>query len=127
MTREVQNDQSDLSVCSTICTTKLFFSAVAVGDEPGLGAVVELDDPGVSPPMDAIAFRKSRSRFPGTSARMLTRPASGTPFVADPPNRETVATTLSATTSSFPLSAGIVISVTPKAFGAGVSVAARSI
>ncbi len=55
---------------------------------------------------------------------MLRRPASGTPFVADPPSSETIATTLSATASSFPVSAGIVISVTPKAFGAGVSVAA---
>ena len=39
---------------------------------------------------------------------MLRRPASGTPFVADPPSFETIATTLAATESSFPVSAEIV-------------------
>src|ERR1051326_3933354 len=89
--------QSDFACCSTICTTKLFFSAVAeVGDcaSPVAGG----GDPGRGlPPIDAIAARNSDSRFDGTSTRTLIRPLSGSPFVGEPPNREPIATTSSPT------------------------------
>src|SRR4029077_18613466 len=99
--RQGERHRNHFFFASVICTMKLFFSPVA-----GVG------DPGLSPPMDAIAARNSDSRLAERSTRMLRRPASGTPFVADPPSSETIATTLSATASSFPVSAGIVISVT---------------
>ena len=105
---------------------KFFFSIVAgVGDSRSGELAAGGAD--ISPPIDASALRKSNSRLVGTSTRTLTRPRSGTPFVAVPPNRETIATTSSATASSLPFPVGTVISLTPRAFGAGVSVAARSI
>src|SRR6266481_3563954 len=75
--------QSDFARPSTICTTKLFFSAVpggdavAGGDDPGSCAVIGLDDSGLSPPpIDAIAARNSCSRVAGISIRMESRPRS---------------------------------------------------
>src|SRR5262249_9503126 len=109
-------------VASAICTTKLFFTVVSKG-----AAVAGGVDAGLLPPIAAIELRNSDSRFAGRSTRMLGRPASATPFVADPPSSETIATTLSVTASSFPVSAVSEISLTPKTFGAGVSAAALAI
>src|SRR5882757_2974085 len=94
---------------SAICTMKLFFSSVAGIGDPGSGGLAGARDSADPPPwMDATAPRNSDSRLAGRSARILRRPASGTPFVADPPSSETIAITLSATAWSFPVSAGIV-------------------
>src|SRR5947207_15300311 len=95
--------QCDFDDCSTICTTKLFFSALAGLDlsavvwEPavalGEGCLTKADAPGPSRPMDAIAARNSCSRFDGTSTSRLTRSRSSRPFVAEPPTREPMLTT----------------------------------
>ncbi|PYK25076.1 MAG: hypothetical protein DME52_09465 [Verrucomicrobia bacterium] len=81
----MRHRQSDFAGSSTICTTKLFLSAVVgllpvAGDAivAGVGlspvASAKADDPGVFPAMDTIAARKSCSRFAGRSTRTLSRP-----------------------------------------------------
>src|SRR5438094_9996113 len=102
----VRSRQSRRADSATICTTKLFFSAVG-----GTVAVAGVVDPGPCPPTDAIAARNSDSRLDGRSARMLRRPPSARPVVAEPANQETTETTGSATAPSFPGMAGTVLAL----------------
>src|SRR6266496_2579834 len=102
---------------SAICTTKFFFSAVAGVVDPG---VARLADPADVPAIEAIVVRNSDSRFDGRSTSTPMRCLSGNPFIAEPPSLPATATTSSATVSSRPGAAEIVISLTPND-GRGVS------
>jgi hypothetical protein len=49
--KDLDQGQFDFDDCSTICTTKLFFSAVAGIVDPGCSVVVGFAEPGGPPPM----------------------------------------------------------------------------
>src|SRR5438552_13061297 len=91
-----KRDRDHFSVAgsdSTICTTKLFFSAVGVVVDPaGPPLVAGVADSGAGkagapPTIEEIAARNSVSRLEGRSTRMPRRCSSGIPFAAVPPRR----------------------------------------
>src|SRR5947208_16977873 len=90
---------------STICTTKLFFCAVAEGADLGSGTVAWGVDPGSPLAIDSVAARNSCPGSGATSTLTVNRYRSCTTFVAKPPNREELLTTVSATASVFPFAA----------------------